>query len=30
MENNEQSDTVTGSNFYLKTKINERYEYYYK
>lgn len=30
MENNEQSDTVTGSNFYLKTKINERYEYYYR
>lgn len=30
MENNKQSDTVTGRNFYLKTKINERYEYYYR
>lgn len=24
MENNKQSDTVTGSIFYLKTKINEK------
>lgn len=34
MENNKQSDTVTGSIFDLKTKINEnkrkKYEYYYR
>ena len=31
MENNKQSDTITGSIFDLKTKINEKkYEYYYR